>query len=76
MEDLFSTHIAVDNKKIVYRVIFEHEKYVFVPDAQNRSFQTFSFRREHDNWVEDNALPEDIKQQALNALDRYLLKQH
>ena len=76
MEDLFSTNIAVNNENVNYRVIFDNEKYVFLSEADSKAFPTFSFRREHDEWLDQELLPPDIKQQAIDALDRYLLKQH
>jgi hypothetical protein len=76
MEDLFSTNIAVNNKNVNYRVIFDNEKYVFLSEANNKAFSSFSFRRDHDEWMDQELLPGDIKKQAVNALDKYLLKQH
>jgi hypothetical protein len=76
MEDLFSTNIAVNNQNINYRVIFDQEKYVFLSEAQQREFPSFSFRREHDRWLDQELLPPEIKKQAVDALEKYLLKQH
>jgi hypothetical protein len=77
MEDLFSTNIAVSStENVVYRVIFEDEKYTFVSEAKNTQFPTFSFRRENDEWHDQELLPPDIKKQAIDALEKYLLKQH
>lgn len=76
MEDLFSTNIAVNNQNVNYRVIFDKEKYVFLSEADNKVFPSFSFKREHDEWVDQELLPPEIKKQAINALEKYLLKQH
>jgi hypothetical protein len=76
MEDLFSTDIAVDTEHVVYRVIFDDEKYVFLSEANQKKFPSFSFRREHDEWLDQELLPPDIKKQAIDALEGYLLKQH
>ncbi|MGE5521841.1 MAG: hypothetical protein ACM3VS_18090 [Candidatus Dadabacteria bacterium] len=76
MEDLFSTNINLNNESIVYRVIFDHEKYLFIPGSDDKRFPTFSFKREHDEWHEQDTLPPDLKKQALEALEKYLLKQH
>ena len=76
MEDLFSTYIAVNNENVNYRVGFDNGKYVFLSEANNKYFPTFSFRREHDQWLDQEMLPSDIKEQAVNALDKYLLRQH
>lgn len=76
MEDLFSTNIAVNNENVNYRVIFDNEKYVFLSEANNKAFPSFSFRRQHDEWLDQELLPPDIKDQAVDALEKYLLKQH
>lgn len=75
MTDLFSTNIAVNNQNINYRVIFEDDRYTFLSEADNNEFSTFSFKREHDEWLDQNLLPQDIKNQATEALDNYLLRQ-
>jgi hypothetical protein len=76
MEDLFSTNLAINHQNINYRVIFDNEKYVFITEAEQNEFPTFSFKRENDQWVDQELLPEDIKTQAINALEKYLLAQH
>lgn len=76
MEDLFSTNIAVNNENVNYRVHFDNEKYVFLSEAGNKAFPSFSFRRQHDEWLDQEILPPDIKTQAVDALEKYLLKQH
>jgi hypothetical protein len=76
MEDLFSTNIAVDNENIIYRVVFDQEKYVFLSEANQKKFPSFSFRRQHDEWLDQELLPPEIRKQAVDALERYLLKQH
>ena len=76
MEDLFSTNIAVDHQNIIYRVIFEDDRYTFVSETNNHTFPTFSFKREADEWHDQELLPPEIKKQALEALEQYLLKQH
>lgn len=76
MEDLFSTNIAVNNETVNYRVIFDNEKYVFLSEADNKAFSSFSFKREHDKWLDQELLPTDIKKQAVDSLEKYLLKQH
>ena len=76
MENLFSTNIAVNNENVVYNVVFDNEQYNFISEAENKSFPSFSFRREHDQWLDQDMLPPDLKQQAVDALEKYLLKQH
>jgi hypothetical protein len=76
MEDLFSTNLGVNNKNLNYRVIFDDEKYVFLTEADQGEFSRFSFKREHDEWVDQEMLPPDVRKQAVDALEKYLLKQH
>jgi hypothetical protein len=76
MEDLFSTNISVNNQNVVYRVVFDDDKYVFMSEADNSEFPTFSFRRESDVWHDQELLPPEVKKQAVDALEKYLLKQH
>lgn len=76
MEDLFTTNLAVNNKNIVYRVVFDKENYVFLSEAGRHELSSFSLRREHDEWHEQQLLPPAVKKQAVDALEKYLLKQH
>ena len=76
MEDLFSTSLAVNHQSVNYRVIFDQEKYVFLPEAGNDVQPSFSFKRENDQWVDQEQLPPEVKNQAVDALERYLLQQH
>ena len=55
--------------------MFDDDKYMFLPDA-GTSFPTFSFRREHDEWKDQELLAPELKKQAIDALEQYLLKQH
>lgn len=75
MEELFSTPIAINNEQVNYHVSFDHEQYIF-HSGSDKAFPEFSFRREHDEWHDQQNLPEEIKKQAVDALERYLLKQH
>jgi hypothetical protein len=76
MEALFSTSLAINNRHVHYRVIFDHDKYVFLSDEKQPEPTSFSFRREHDEWLDEKKLPPEVKQQAIDALDKYLMKQH
>ena len=76
MENLFSTNIAINSQNIVYNVKFDKEKYVFLSEGNSPEFPSFSFRREHDEWIVQELLAPEIKSQAVDALEKYLLKQH
>ncbi len=72
MEALFSTNLAVNQQNVVYQVYEDQGKYVFLPE-DNKS-HSFSFIKDGDNWneLELNLVTPDIKQQAVDALNRYL----
>jgi hypothetical protein len=76
MEDLFSTNIRINNENIRYHVVFDKENYIFHLESEDKSFPDFSLKREHDEWHEQASLSPDLKQQAVDALERYLMKQH
>ena len=76
MESLFSTNINVNNKHAVYQVFFNQEKYIFLPEVKDVELPSFSFKREHDEWHDQELLPPQLKKQAINALENYLLAQH
>ena len=74
MEDLFYTNIVINNKETRYHIIFDAEKYSFIPvDPGNRGF---SFIRDEDLWKAQEELDPEILEQALEALEEYLMKQH
>ena len=76
MEDLFSAQLLLEGKQVPYRVVFENEKYVFQGEGSNGNVQTFSIKRENDEWHEQGSLPANLKKQAVDALEAYLLQQH
>jgi hypothetical protein len=76
MENLFSTNLSIDNKNVSYHVFFDKEKYTFEPEVKEEPFPAFSFKREHDEWHEQGAVSPQLKQQAISALEKYLLAQH
>lgn len=76
MEDIFSTSLAINDQNVNYRVIFEDDKYTFITEEDINDLRTFSFKREKDAWVHQDMLPQEIKKQAEDALEKYLLSQH
>ena len=76
MEFLFATNLNINEADAVYKVYFDQEKYMFRPDTHDKSLATFSFKREHDEWHNQEPLASQIKMQAINALEKYLLAQH
>jgi len=76
MEKLFSANLVVINEKVVYEVSFANEQYEFIPKDSHQQNAGFAIKREGDEWHETSYIPEDIKKQAIDALDKYLLAQH
>ncbi len=75
MEDLFSTNLSIDDKNIVYRVIQDGDKYTFLSEADNDEFSAFSLSRQGDRWNEHELISPELKKQAVEALDKYLLRE-
>jgi len=76
MEFLFTTSLSIDDAEAVYEVYFDKEQYVFVPGVNDKELLSFSFKRDHDEWLEQDQLSSELKTQAVNALENYLLAQH
>ena len=76
MEFLFTTNLTVDDKEVSYEAHFDNEKYNFVPLAVNGNLPAFSFKREHDEWQDQDIISTQLRIQAINALENYLLAQH
>ena len=75
MTALFSTNLDVNHQSVVYQVYEDQGKYVFLSENSNNQFHNFSFIKDGDKWNElelDKVTP-DIKKQAVEALNRYLL---
>ena len=74
MEDLFWTTLSLNGKEAEYHIIFENEEYCFIPKGS--STPQYRFRREHDEWHSASQASEEVKDSAVDALERYLLRQH
>jgi len=74
MEDLFWTSLSLNGRPEEYHIIFENERYCFIPkgslDAQ------YCFRRGHDEWQAVDEESEKVKDSAVEALEKYLMRQH
>lgn len=76
MEDLFSANLSINNREVAYHVVFENDQYTFRPQTQDADFQMFSLKRENDEWHPQQELPPDLSKQAIDVLEKYLLRQH
>lgn len=74
MEDLFWTELSINGNPEAYHIVFENEDYRFIPKKEN--LQTFTFRREHDEWHAADDSSEAVRDEALQKLEAYLLRQH
>ncbi len=74
MEPLFSADIIVNGENKLYTIFFRHEQYHFEPeDGQG---EALNIKRENDEWKVEGALAPIAQQQAVSALEHYLLSQH
>jgi len=77
MEDLFTSELNLNGRSVSYRVFFDNDRYNFVAgETMAPELPAFSFKREEDEWHEQEVLPANLRKQALDALENYLLKQH
>jgi hypothetical protein len=74
MEPLFTAEIIINGQNQHFDVSFHDEQYHFKPSEP--TLQAFAFSRIEDEWKITGVLPEIAQQQAIAALDRYLLSQH
>lgn len=74
MEDLFWTSLSLNGQQAEYHIIFEDEAYQFIPKESSQP--TYRFKREHDEWLAADEASERVKDSAVDALEKYLLRQH
>jgi len=75
MERLYKTQLSVNGRQTTYEVVFENELYVFYPQKTDEA-QTFSIKREEDQWHPQSQLEEALQEEAIASLESYLLSQH
>jgi hypothetical protein len=74
METLFTTSIIINGQQQAYAVTFQDDAYQFTPD--DNTGPNFGLRRAEDEWKLDGDLTPIAKDQAVSALEHYLLSQH
>ena len=74
MEPLFTADIIVNGEYKLYNVSFHDEHYYFEPE--DGTGESFRVKREDDTWKVVASLAEIAQQQAVSALEHYLLSQH
>lgn len=74
MEDLFWTTLNLNGKEAEYHIIFENEEYCFIPKESSQP--KYKFIREHDEWHSVDEASEKVIDNAVDALEKYLLRQH
>lgn len=74
MEPLFTADIIVNGQYKLYHVFFRGEQYHFEPE--DNTGDAFTIKRENDEWQVAGSLADIAQQQAVSALDHYLLSQH
>jgi hypothetical protein len=74
MEDLFWTTLSLNGTQKEYHIVFENEEYRFVPKESSEN--TYRFKREHDEWQAMDEASEKVQDSAVDALEKYLMRQH
>lgn len=74
MEDLFWTTLNVNGQPGDYHIVFENEEYRFYQHGSLTP--AFIFRRQHDEWHSADEASEGIKDEAVEELEKYLMRQH
>ena len=74
MEPLFSADIIVNGEYKLYNVFFRDDAYHF--QSEDGSSPAFHVKREDDEWKTKGSLAPIAQQQAISALEHYLLSQH
>lgn len=75
MTDLFNTTITTNNHSVFYSVYFDNEEYHF-HSAQQDIAKSFIIKREQDEWHIKENIDDGLKNNAIEALEKYLLSQH
>ena len=75
MDTLFTANIIINGENKSFDVSFAHDEYIFKPTDENGQ-ETFTISRIDDEWKTHGHLNEISKQQAISALEHYLLSQH
>lgn len=73
MDNLFTADLIVNGAHKSFTVSFANDAYKFT--ASNGA-ENFSIIRKQDEWHVSGNLPPVSQQQAIHALDQYLLSQH
>jgi hypothetical protein len=74
MEDLFWTTLSLNGGQEDYYIVFENEMYCFIPKEASKA--KYCFRRGHDEWQAVDEASENVKDSAVEALEKYLMRQH
>jgi len=74
MEPLFTAEIIINGQNQHFDVSFHDEQYHFQPSAPEGN--AFAISRSEDVWKVNGEVTDIAQQQAVAALERYLLSQH
>jgi hypothetical protein len=76
MQNIFSCTLNVEGKNVEYHVVFKDEKYVFEAVENGATVPSFSFAREDNQWIDQQQIDPQLRKEALEALEKYLLSQN
>ncbi len=75
MTRLFHTNISFNNVPVDYAVFFNDEEYHF-QSSKEELVKSFILKREHEEWLTIGYINEELKNNAITILEKYLLSQH
>jgi hypothetical protein len=75
MEALFSINLAVNGNNVIYQVFEDQGKYVFLSENSANAYHNFSFIKKGEKWIELelDLVPPELKKQAVEALNKFVL---
>ncbi|MFN2438678.1 MAG: hypothetical protein ABR503_05725 [Chitinophagaceae bacterium] len=75
MTELFNITLTANNQPTAYSVFFANEEYHF-QSTDEKTAESFIIKREHDEWHTKESIDNELKNNAIAALEKYLLAQH
>lgn len=76
MQELFTTQVEIEGQPQTFQVGFAEEAYIFLATQHKTGIQKFTLKRQHDEWENAEKLEDALMQQAVEVLEKYLLRQH
>ncbi|HVE61582.1 MAG TPA: hypothetical protein VNA26_07170 [Chitinophagaceae bacterium] len=75
MTELFDITLTANNQPVAYSVFFADEEYHF-QSTDAETAESFIIKRERDEWHTKENIDNELKNNAIAVLEKYLLSQH